>query len=502
MHAVIYIPNFHLQAALRLEPELREQAVALMDDRPPKAVVREMTERARAAGVSAGQTSTQAMARCREIVIRLRARAQEAAAAEILLQCAYGFSPRIEATAPGVCTLDLKGLPLAAALANGDTEAAEDWAERLLRALAGMELRAQAGVAETPGLAWQAARRGRPVLCVTEAEAFVATLPVASLEPPPEILDILDRWGVRTVSAFLALGKDKIAERLGAEAVEMCDRARTRESRPLKLAAPQETFEEFMEFAEPVEMLEPLLFGLRRFVEQLARRLEAVYLVAQELRLRLELASGEFYDRVFVIPAPTRDVETLFRTLHTHLENVRTEAPIQALRLSAKPGRAGNYQFGLFETALRDPNQFHETLARLGGLLGPDRAGAPRLLATHRPDSFIMDAERIARDAFGGEEEARPPDARPPRQTGGLALRRFRPPVAAVVEMRQGRPALLHSERLSGPLVEAQGPWRISGDWWDRGRWEREEWEAQTRAGELCRLARREEGWYLEGVFD
>jgi protein ImuB len=283
----------------------------------------------------------------------------------------------------------------------------------------------------------------------------------------------------------------------------MCERALSRHSRPLKRTAPAETFAEFMEFEQPVEMLEPLLFGLRRFVEQLARRLEALYLVAQELRLRLGLTSGDFYDRVFVIPAPTRDVDTLFRMLHTHLENVRTESPIHSLRLDAKPGRAGNYQFGLFETALRDPNQFHETLARLGGLLGPDRAGAPRLRQTHRPDSFIMDVERIAHDAFGDEDgDCQTSASAAPRPACGLTLRRFRPPLAATVEMRAGRPALVHSAILRGAIVEAQGPWRISGDWWDNARWAREEWEAQTREGELCRLVRQDERWFLDGLFD
>ena len=504
MHAVIYIPDFHLQAALRLDPELWTRPLALMDDRQPKAAVMELTDAARAAGVAPGLTSTQAMARCRGIVIRARARAQEEAASEILLQTAYGFSPRIEATAPGVCTMDLKGLPLAAELGRGEREGAKDWAEKILRALAQMQLRAQIGMAGTPDLAWQAAREARPILCVTDAEAFVAALPVGRLDPPPEILEILGQWGISTVGAFLALGKDRLAERLGAEAVEMCERAAARQSRPLQLATPPEAFEEFMEFEEPVETLEPLLFVLRRFVEQLALRLGAVYLVAQELRLRLGLASGNHYDRVFVIPAPTREIDALFRTLHTHLENVRTDSPIQSLRLGARSGRAGNYQFGLFETALRDPNQFHETLARLGGLLGPQRAGAPRLLATFRPDAFEIDAERMARDAFDENEEDANEGALEalPRQSCGLALRRFRPPLPATVELREDRPALLHSAWLRGPVACADGPWKISGDWWDNRSWSREEWEIQTRGGDLCRLVRQDNEWFVDGVFD
>jgi protein ImuB len=153
---------------------------------------------------------------------------------------------------------------------------------------------------------------------------------------------------------------------------------------------------------------------------------------------------------------------------------------------------------------LRDPNQFHETLARLGALLGPQRAGAPRLLPSYRPDAFEIDAERIARDAFDETEDQgrESSESAPPRPTCGLALRRFRPPLPATVELRADRPALLHSAAVRGPIARLDGPWKISGDWWDNSRWAREEWEAETRDGSLCRLIRQNDQWFVDGVFD
>ena len=66
-------------------------------------------------------------------------------------------------------------------------------------------------------------------------------------------------------------------------------------------------------------MLEPLLFLLRRFLEQIAARLANAYLVVGKLRLILQFENGAPYRRIFTIPQPTRDVELLFRMLHTHL---------------------------------------------------------------------------------------------------------------------------------------------------------------------------------------
>src|SRR5574341_977237 len=103
MYAVIYIPDFALQAAVRHEPELYDRPIGLVGEAQPKATLLQMTAAARSAGVQLGMTPTQAMARCRHILIKTRSIAQEKAAHDTLLQCAFCFSPAIESTAPGVC---------------------------------------------------------------------------------------------------------------------------------------------------------------------------------------------------------------------------------------------------------------------------------------------------------------------------------------------------------------------------------------------------------------
>ena len=46
------------------------------------------------------------------------------------------------------------------------------------------------------------------------------------------------------------------------------------------------------------------------------------------------------------------------------------------------------------------------------------------------------------------------------------------------------------------------GPWRASGNWWEPGAWEREEWDAATSDGKVIRLVRQPGGWFVEGVMD
>src|SRR4029453_14699175 len=142
-----------------------------------------------------------------------------------------------------------------------------------------------------------------------------------------QILAILHKWGIHTVGHLAVLDKQQLGARLGPEAVRMWERANGRSNRVLKLVRPPELFEESFEFENEIEKAEPLLFMLRRFLEQLAVRLGAIYLVAKELTLRITFASKQSYERVFEIPQPTNDVDLLFRMLHTHLENFQSEHP-------------------------------------------------------------------------------------------------------------------------------------------------------------------------------
>src|SRR5215469_10320869 len=107
-----------------------------------------------------------------------------------------------------------------------------------------------------------------------------------------EIFAILHKWGVRTVGQLAALDKEQLGARLGPEAIRMWERANGRSSRILKLVRPPESFEESVEFEREIETAEPLLFMLRRFLEQLVVRLAAIYLLPKELTLRITFANS------------------------------------------------------------------------------------------------------------------------------------------------------------------------------------------------------------------
>jgi protein ImuB len=324
------------------------------------------------------------------------------------------------------------------------------------------------------------------------------------------ILAILHKWGIHTLGQLAALDKQEISIRLGPEAVRMWEQANGQSNRPLQLVRPPESFEESFEFENEIETAEPLLFILRRFLEQLSLRLGSVYLVAKELTLRITFANKQQYERCFKIPQPTNDVDLLFRMLHTHLENFKSEHPITAVLLDTKPAKPVSQPRMLsgFETSLRDPNQLYETLARLVALLGSDRVGTPVLDETHRPDAFHL--ESFSWD-FGGTTSVSShysSDATervPPISTNAMskpALRRFRQNIAASVLLADEHPIHLRSGQVSGVVSRQRGPYRTSGNWWDEKIWSRSEWDLELGNNVLVRCHQSGESWEVDGVYD
>ncbi len=486
MFGVILLPNFGLQTVLRHQPEIRLTGpVALLGgDAGGKTFVLQCNAAARTAGVQVGMTSSQGLGRCGTLRLLTRSLEQETTVATALLESAFSCSPWVEATADGVSTFEIRH-------ARSDPETL---AGILLEHLARLDLEAQIGFAANPDLALLAAHAAEPSLVVHDARAFLADLPVTVLDLSPHAAAVLQKWGIGTLGALGALPPQELTRRLGSEGRALWERASGRSQRLLRLAVLPVSYEESLEFEYEVQTLEPLLFVLRRFLDQLVLRLETIYRVPAALTLKLRFEDSKEYHRHFTIPAPTNNVETLFRVLHTHLENFAAPASIQSLYLAATPAPASREQFGLFETALRDPNRFSETLARLHALLGVQGAGIGYPEDTHRPNAFRLDPPDFLHLPESGTSREPP--------TFGLPLRRLRPPLPIYVEVSRRTPVQVTSGVIKGSVRAARGPYQLLGGWWGTDRWTCEEWDVELVQGGLYRLSRQAEGWFLEGTYD
>lgn len=170
MFATIYVPNFYLQAALRHQPEVAVEPVGLIDDRATKAVILQVNAAAARVGVTVGMAPSQGLARYLPLIVRPRLRAQEELLDALLLQFAFSLAPYVEATAPGIATVQFTE--------NRELRAK---VERVIDSLGKARIAAQAGIAPTPDASLLAAHLAQPVLQVDETKDFLAPLPIETL---------------------------------------------------------------------------------------------------------------------------------------------------------------------------------------------------------------------------------------------------------------------------------------------------------------------------------
>ena len=560
--ACIFVPDFPVEALLRAEPELRSQAVAVLEGNSPLQKVFAVNEKARRAGVEPGMTKLQ-VETCADLVLRTRSPLQENAAHTALLDCAQSFSPRVEDAGCDIIVLDLAGLELLFGPLSKIASAVACRASDL-----GLE--ANVAVASNPDAAVLAARGFSGVTVIPEGNETekLGSLPVEVLlgrssgfdceHEATQFLETLGRWGVRNLRALAALPDVALSERLGQEGIRLQKLARGSTFRTLVPIEPPLVFEEAIELEYPLVLLEPLAFLLGRLLERLCARLGARALATQELRLRLELEQGcsrraslsgslrstdsavarpspslgkkhlaqddkehgYFFKRTLRLPVPLLDAKVFLKLLQLDLKAHPPGAPIVKIHLAAEPVRPRPAQSGLFLPPSPEPEKLELTLARIAGIVGEDKAGSLELLDTHRPEGF-----RMRRFAPGESQELKPasqknalkaglqPSQKQKTQESGYAvtaLRIFRPPVHATVTLRDGQPARIacpQRKPIQGEILWVAGPWRSSGDWWDQEGWARDEWDIalQEEIGiALYRLVRDllSGRWYVEGTYD
>ena len=173
MFATIYVPKFFLQAVIRHEDISSATPIALIDEQEKKPRIIQLNDAAEVAGVRIGMSPSQGLARCLELAIKTRSVAKEHALGNLLLQYAFSLSPNVEATAPGIWTVEFSR-----------SDNLEIKVSSIVEQLGQCKIRAKAGIAPTPDLSFLAANLGQPVLQITNPQKFLAPLPIDVLALP------------------------------------------------------------------------------------------------------------------------------------------------------------------------------------------------------------------------------------------------------------------------------------------------------------------------------
>ena len=414
-----------------------------------------------------------------------------------LAAVARTFTPRVEAPSPTPVLLDLSGL-------GRLWPTPQELGRALLDAAASRAIEAQAALAFSRATALVLAR-ARPGLTVVPAGgegAALAPLPLELLDVGAERLSLFRRWGLRTIGDLARLSPVSLAARFGPEGPRLARLARGEDDGVFVPAPLPERFETTLELDWPVDGLEPLAFLLGRVLEPLCASLAARGAKASSLAVSLGLVDGTTHALSLRPAAPSGEART-WRTL-------------VLLDLEARPPRDAIVRV----TARAEPTPVR-AVAVLAPRPGPALAGAARGDdgAAPRVDGggpLRLAAARRHPPARGLRRLDLRAPAAPTGEAGGaapfprVALRAYRPPRLAHVELRGGAPSFVSAPGVRGAVAACAGPWRASGDWWDVA-FSREEWDVllalprgPAPGGGLYRifLDRLREEWFVEGELD
>jgi protein ImuB len=501
-YACVDVKEFPLQALLRLRPELQSKPIAVLDGEPPFEQVCSLNGAALNLGIALGMTRLE-MEMFPTALVLPRARAEEAAARAALLECAGGFSPRVEDQSSDsyfTCVIDIAGTETL----FGSPDAL---GENLLKKTQALCIRASIAISSNFYAARCLAREHRKCAAIRVVPrgmecAALAPLPLTVLDLSPEHAETFAMWGITTLGALANLKETELIARLGQPGKEMRLLARGESPHLFRAIEAGLALEERMDLDSPVELLDSLLFILGVMLDQLIVRAQSRILALASITLQLDLEGSTAHTRTVRPALPNNDRKLWLKLIHLDLQAHPPQAAILGLSLSAQPGSTSKVQLGLFSPQVPGPMRLDVTLARIRSIVGEGCAGQVVLKDTHRPEAF-----RVEPFAVPSSTKL---DAKPVMQR--VAMRQLRPAETVTVTVRNQQPDSFIFREKRYSVERAYGPWSSGGDWWRPTLWSLEQWDLVARADDAanqatwlcCCLTRdlTQEHWQVEALYD
>lgn len=432
-------------------------------------------------GVRNGMSVAAAWALASDLRVVGRDEKAECAVLEHIAAWTLEFTPNVSIATPDEILLEVEG-------SLGLFGGLSDLLRRIENGLEKLGYRARMACAPTP-LAAQVFARAALATRIRHKDALqieLQKLPVQFMAKDPEVMALLESFGVRTIGECMRLPRAGMARRLGEKLLHDIDRALGRLPDARAPFVPPSIFNASLPLPAPVEQSEALLFGARRLLNDLCTWLAALGKGALSLMWRLSHEARADTEFSMMLAAASRDPEHLLNVLRERLARVEIPAPVSAIALHAselQPLAARNLSF-LPDTSQEKINTAR-VIERLQARLGEEAVLNLATFSDHRP-------ERAWRACKPGEGAA--PKVPPHFRLRPLWL------LASPHPLRQAGSVPCHD----GPLALLAGPERIESGWWDAHDVRRDYYIACNPLHSLLWVYQEREAphaWYLHGIF-
>ena len=407
--------------------------------------------------------------------------------------------------------LDITGC---AHLFDGEAALAEDILSRLKR----LGFEARIGLADSPGAAWAMARfhSGKTqIIANCDTRRTLADLPSAALRLPQNIVEGLVRVGLGRIGDLLTCPRTPLIARFGAIVGERIDQALGLAAEPISPRRPMPCWRSRLGFPEPLCRREDIAAATRQLIERLCRRLALDQRGVRRLELNLYMVDGRTHRSTFGTSRPVREPAHLMQLLDEHFENCDPGFGIDVVILAAlETEPLGAVQLDMAQN-LVDRHESADEVAlaaaigrlvdRLSNRLGPGNVSRFAARESHVPERAVYLIPALAAPCCVGTDRADSSNSQRP-------LRMFPSPepVEAIAPVPDDPPMLFRWRRRTHRIVHADGPERISPEWWraETTGSTRDYYRVEDSSGRRFWLYR--EGfyrpetkprWYVHGIF-
>ena len=424
------------------------------------------------------------------------------------------YTPRVAVDGIDSLWLDISGC---AHLFGGEDRLVNSIESRMQRV--GFE--ARVGLADSPGTAWAAARflQGKRRLIAPGATHFaMMDLPSAALRLPTDIIHGLDYLGLSKISDFLGCPRGPLAVRFGSVVGERIDQALGHSKDFISWRKTVPCLREQISFSEPLCHENDIAAASRRLIDQLCSKLAIDQCGVRDVDLILYTVNGKtcrFYVRT---NTPERNPDHLMKLLRENLRGFVAEFGIEAAVLvasQAEPLRAmqrsmeGRFE-NFYQPSVVDSTELAESVNRLidslSNRIGEHNVSRFVSRESHLPEravylcSALKVPLNIKEDEIGKHSLQRP-------------IRLFSHPerIKTITLGPNKPPTLFYWRREEHQVVHAEGPERISPEWWrykKRSIATRDYYHVENERGKrfwlYCEkncLSKTSPTWFLHGIF-
>ena len=324
------ITHLSVKAELARRPELAGRPVIVAGGDMRRRVVTDAAPEALAAGVSAGQSLTEALSHCANAVALTVDETYLSEINDAMLAALLAVADRVEQAGLGRFYLDIAGL---APMYGGNTALAS----AILAAIdAAWQPRLGLAMGKFPTYcAAASAKPGDWLKAPADAARWLAPWPASWLPLSPDAATRLRGFGIRTLGDAAAVPPDALIDFLGAVGERVWQLSQEVDADPVHPATLPEVLRERLEFPFPVDTVPGWEAGVRALSERVWRNPALRGRGATEALLEGETETGDVWSFQCALPRPVATADglrvALLAALNAHDSRGRGRWPDAAL---------------------------------------------------------------------------------------------------------------------------------------------------------------------------